>query len=133
MAKFKLLGGSHREGGVIYEATSDNNIITSGRELDVIFKNKFERLSYSRRAEAPKEEPVEKEQEEIKEKTTKSTKKDVSGSKFTIVHKGGGRYNVVRTSDDEKINDSYLTKVQAEKLAGAQAQVEDEDETIEAR
>ena len=39
---------------------------------------------------------------------------------FKIVHRGGGKYNVVNKTTGENINDALLTKVQAESLVNFQ-------------
>ena len=116
MGRFIFKGSHYRdENGKTYVK---DDIVTSDRPLDETFKNSFEKTE-SRRA-ITKPETVEEEVKAI-------------DSKFKVVHTGGGRYNVVKTSDDEKINDKTLTKLQAIKLAGKDAPVEDIDESIDER
>lgn len=43
---------------------------------------------------------------------------DAPAAMLKMVHRGGGRYNVVNIETDEAVNDEYLTKDEAEKMVG---------------
>jgi len=62
--------------------------------------DKFEMISEAKPASSP---------EEDGEKKT-----DKAG--LVLLHRGGGRYNVVNPETEEKINDDYLTKEEAQSL-----------------
>lgn len=44
------------------------------------------------------------------------TKLDTPVSVLKMVHRGGGRYNVINVETDESINEEYLTKQEAEEM-----------------
>jgi hypothetical protein len=44
--------------------------------------------------------------------------KEQTNTPFEMVHKGGGRYIVVRAGTEERLNDDWLTKDEAEKICG---------------
>ena len=120
MAKFKLKSQSFSTPEKKYV---QGDFITSDKPLDKIFKNTFSKVNSRRSEPAPDEEEEEEE----------------STSKFQIVPSAEeeGRYDVVKTGTDEKINDKTLTEKQAIKLAGKDAPIleapetEDEEESEE--
>lgn len=44
---------------------------------------------------------------------------DAPAIMLKMVHRGGGRYNVVNTKTDDPINEDYLTKKEAETMIGS--------------
>lgn len=48
--------------------------------------------------------------------------------RFQVLHKGGGRYAVINEATGETVNDKWLSKTEANELAG----IDDESETGEA-
>jgi len=125
--RFKLLNGNYfernkngkRASQVKYEAGS---VIESERELDKLFQNKFERL-----ADIEKQEP-EKKVGRTRPPAPKGPSDDEDGGDdkepveprpLAAKHKGGGRWDVYNTETGKKINDSFLTKAEAFRMAEA--------------
>ena len=102
-----MLNGAHNEKGVRYLPGA---VIESTRDLDKVFLNKFERIRSSRQRSESVEE-------------AKAADKPVV---LATKHKGRGRYDVINTVTEKRINDEYLTKAQAEAMVASA--VEDEVE-----
>ena len=104
--KYRLLTGQHREGKKGY---TPGDIVESEKDLTATFGDeKFERVNLP----VPPPLPVSK-----KDKTL-AEKKEIDAKKLVAVHKGAGRWDVIRADTDEKINDKLLSREEAEKMAG---------------
>jgi hypothetical protein len=64
---------------------------------------------------------------ESKKKSVHSPRTRIPHSKFTMEHRGGGKYNVINEGTGEKINDNLLTKEEALLIVGPQADKSTED------
>jgi len=116
---FRVIAGVHKEDGVRYLKGS---VIRSDKDLDRIFLNKFQRLRMDDPALLP-DEPVEEDltAEEV-EAEVAAAAGDVQAPKrkrrnlLEKIHKGGGRWEVRNRKTNERINDEWLTKEEAESI-----------------
>lgn len=119
MYKFKIKAGSHNEDGKTYRK---GDTIESGKELDKIFKNKFERIvapvvvkvpTVKERAHKPEEEEPKTSNEKTDDPSndmdvTSDYKmpKDLSGIKVMDI--GGGWINVIDAEDGTIYNEKGI-------------------------
>jgi len=131
--KFLLKVGTHHIAKKIYKATDPRaeRIIETDKDLELIFgSERFEKIEDAFVAKKKKKKPA----PVIAEDTTEEDDDDPEDSDddddgddddevitYKPKHRGGGRYDVLRLVDDvpdeDVINDEYLTKKEAAKLA----------------
>ena len=125
--QFKLLAGTHAEGTEDFSAVGLNErkgdalpIVTSARELDKIFKNKFERIHSVIPAAPMAEEDDDdiEDDEDIDDTDDKgATDEDAPVITLKAVKRKPKMYDVVKVIDgestDEAVNDGFLSRKDA--------------------
>jgi len=123
--QFRLKFGTHRDGKTVYTAGS---LVPSDRDLMEIFQNKFEEVEGDdtpdkappkkrRRRSSPKKES---EEASPKEETSPSRKKQEPLVGLSMRFKGSGLYDVINDETGEALNDTPLSKEEAEELVFGQ-------------
>ena len=108
--RFRVLAGLHREGDKLFHK---GDIVESDKDLDEIFRNKFEAVTGSTRTRG-----VSIQESLDKAKGARDDDDDVDPPAVTLkaIHKGGGRWVVVNTETGEQVNEGYLKKPDAKAM-----------------